>query len=148
MALADGNQNEHERELSMRFAMDLLAKLLDELRRLHDRSGPAIQYSDGYAVYAWHGVIVDWQNANVIDSPETITVSQIEKVRNVEIRRIMVERFGTSRYMNESRAQVVDQDTDPQNGHERILYRRELPNDEPLVMVKVKKFNTRARRLL
>lgn len=43
----------------------------------------------------------------------------------------MLERFGTGRFVSEAGAEVIDHCGD------QILYRREMQNDEPLVMVKV-----------
>ena len=64
-------------------------------------------------------------------SPETITVSEIEVENNAEIRRMMIERYGMERYLVDSGAKEVHQDDFG------ILYRKEIPADESLVMVKV-----------
>jgi hypothetical protein len=99
-----------------------------QLRRLHNADGPALAYADGFAEYAWQGVLVP---KFIIEDPESITVELIEASQNVEIRRIMLERYGSERY-------IKDADIDPIHEDEYgTLYRRELPGDEALVMVKV-----------
>lgn len=102
---------------------------LDEWRRLHCEEDMAIQYPDGWGVYAWKGVRAP---KKVIVAPEILTVRDIDMETNAEIRRIMLERFGWGRYLDESNSKPVHKDKFG------ILYRREMPDDEPLVMVKVK----------
>jgi|AGTN01.1.fsa_nt_gi hypothetical protein len=97
--------------------------------RLHNERGPAIEYAD-WGPYCWHGVVVD---RRIVLEPETLTVKDIETELNLETRRIMLERFGASRFMEESGAVVIDDD--PAFG---TLYRKNLPRDEALQMVKVK----------
>ncbi len=120
------------------FVSDRPTKLsLDERDRPHSLAGPAIEYSDGYAIYAFHGVAVDARKKHIIDEPEKITLTDIDAEVNVELRRVMIDRFGIARYVQESGAQVVDRDYDPTTGHERVLYRRELLLDEPIVLLQV-----------
>ena len=102
---------------------------LDEWRRLHCGDDMAIQYPDGWGVYAWKGVLVP---KKVIVAPEILTVREIDTENNAEIRRVMLERFGWGRYLDESNSKPVHKDKFG------FLYRREIPDDEPLVMVKVK----------
>jgi hypothetical protein len=97
-------------------------------RRLHNASGPALTYSDGFAEFAWEGVIVP---RFVIEEPESITVEKIENSDNAEVRRVMLERYGTAQYIVDANIQPVHSDD------YGTLYRKELPGDEPLVMVKV-----------
>jgi hypothetical protein len=110
---------------------------LDDRERVHADNGPAIEYPDGYSVYAWHGIAISREKAHIVDQPQRITIAEIDEEANVAVRRVMIERFGAARFIKESGAQIVDQDKDPQTGHERILYRRELPADEAIVMVRV-----------
>jgi len=97
--------------------------------RLHREDGPAVEYRDGWGVYSWHGVAVP---ADVILHPESITVVDIEKTTNVEIRRVKTERYGHGRYIEDSGAKKLHED------EFGVLYRKDIPNDEPLVMVRVK----------
>ena len=96
--------------------------------RLHCDDSPALAYPDGWAIYVIHGVRVP---AVVVEAPSSMTVEQINKEPNVEVRRVMIERFGQERYLMESRAKLIHTDEWGK------LYRTELSDDEPLVMVKV-----------
>lgn len=97
---------------------------------LHRMNGPAIDYGKGDKsnVYAVGGVIVD---AYVVDNPEKITVADIEKESNAEVRRVKIDQYGQSRYLQDSGAEVVSEDDFG------TLYRKNLGDDEPLMMVKV-----------
>lgn len=101
---------------------------VDELGRLHKEDGPALKYSDGYSVYSWHGVRVD---KLVIEHPEFITVNMIQNESNAEIRRVMLTKYGEARYLEDAGAKLIHEDEFGK------LYSIEIPNDEPLVMVKV-----------
>jgi len=100
----------------------------DEQGRLHCETGPAIAYRDGWAIHAVHGVVVP---ADIIEDPASVTPSRIESESNAEIRRVMIERYGASRYLLDSGAKVIHRDA------VGILYRKELADDEPIVMVRV-----------
>ena len=96
--------------------------------RLHNTSGPAVVWPDGWGVYAIHGVRVPgW----IIDTPERITVANIENEQNAEVRRVMLERYGVERFLLDSGVEVLQQDD------YGLLYRKELAGDEPLIMVRV-----------
>lgn len=101
----------------------------DDQGRLHHPHGAAIGYPDGWGVWAWHGVRVP---RGVIAQPETLTVQRIRDEANLEIRRVMLERYGQERYLRDADAQRVHAD---QTG---VLWRCELPDDDPLVMVQVR----------
>ena len=96
--------------------------------RLHCENGPALSYPDGFSIYSWHGLTVD---QSIIEHPELITVQQIENEANAEIRRVLIERYGQGRYLVDSGAKEVHRDD------WGVLYIKEIPDDEPLVMVKV-----------
>ena len=102
--------------------------LVDEQNRPHCETGPFCCWRDGSALYAVHGVRVP---AWIIEQPEKITVSIIGREANAEIRRIMVDRYGPSRYLADSGATLVHKDDFG------CLYRKAQADDEPLVMVKV-----------
>ena len=101
---------------------------MDERERIHSASGPAIVFADGWQVHAWHGIRVAKQ---IIEAPATITPAQIDAETNAEIRRVMLTRFGAEMYIRESGAQMVAKDDVGE------LYRKQLVDDEPLVMVRV-----------
>jgi len=101
---------------------------LDDRGRLHCETGAAIRYPDGFSVFAIHGVRVP---EKVAVSPESIMVGEIESEQNAEVRRVMIERYGLERFLVDSGAEEVHRDDFG------VLYRKKLPGDEDLVMVKV-----------
>ena len=101
---------------------------LDQRGRLHDETGPAVSFADGFSLYASHGVAVP---AWVIERPEDITVDGIDAESNAEVRRVLIERFGLERYLEESGAEELDRD---ECG---VLYLKAQQADEPIVAVKV-----------
>jgi hypothetical protein len=101
---------------------------LDSQKRLHCDDGPAVEFPDGYSLFAWNGVLVDGE---LVLHPETMTAERIETEANVELRRVMMEKYGISRYVEDTGAAVIAEDTCG------ILLRKEVPGDEPILMVKV-----------
>jgi hypothetical protein len=91
----------------------------------------------------WRGVPV---NERVAFRPETLTVGEILTGRNAELRRVMLERFGFQRFMEEAGADVIDRDRDA--GGDRQLLRLKLEGDEDLVCVSVSCPSTGRRYLL
>lgn len=80
----------------------------------------------------WRGVAV---NRRIVFEPETLPTAEILAERNAEVRRVMIERVGLERFLSESKAETLHEDTDP--GGARKLYRLPLPGDEDLVCVSV-----------
>jgi hypothetical protein len=101
---------------------------LDDDGSLHAADGPAIAYPDGWEIWAWHGVRVPhW----VIATPERLTVAHIQTQRRNDVRRVMIERYGVERYVQDAGALKVASD------EFGTLWRCPLLGDEPLVMVEV-----------
>jgi hypothetical protein len=100
----------------------------DSLGRLHHGDGPALSYPDGWSLYAWRGMPIPAEVAHALPH---LTVDQIRAEDNAEVRRVMLEHFGYERYLTESGAAQVHRD---ECG---VLWRVDLPGDEPLVMVEV-----------
>jgi hypothetical protein len=101
----------------------------DNENRLHNENGPAVKFrgeNNASNVYAVHGVRV---SKKVID--RDYGVAEIESENNAEVRRVMIDLYGQSKYIVDSGAQVVHTDDFG------TLYRKEIPGDEPLMMVKV-----------
>ena len=101
---------------------------MDDENRPHCEDGPFCQWSDGSALFAVHGVRVPWW---VIERPQLITIERIQNETNAEVRRVMIQKFGTDRFLRESGAKLVHSDS---YGN---LYRQEIRDDEPLMMVEV-----------
>jgi hypothetical protein len=99
-------------------------------RRLHREDGPAIAWAGGRRTYFWRGGLMDsW----LFEYPERVTADMILRTRNSEIRRWMIERFGSERFVRESRARLIAQDRYGK------LWRILLPNPvaPPMLMVEV-----------
>jgi hypothetical protein len=100
----------------------------DNLGRLHHHGGPALSYPDGFGLHAWRGMPIPPEVAAELSS---LTVERIRNESNAEIRRVMLEHFGFDRYLWESGALAIHRDT------YGVLWRVDLPGDEPLLMVEV-----------
>lgn len=96
-------------------------------RRLHCETGPALE-SDAEDLYFWHGVLVP---SFAVIRPDLITATHVQQEENAEVRRVLMERMGFDRFVAESGAQPIATDA------YGTLYRIELPDDEPLVIVRV-----------
>lgn len=76
----------------------------------------------------WAGINVD---RRIAFHPELIEVGEILSERNAERRRVLMDRFGYSRFLQEANAEKLDSDFDP--GGQRQLLRVKLEGDEDLV---------------
>lgn len=101
---------------------------VDERFGLHCVDGPAVEFADGFKIYAFNGVRIP---ANVVERPQSVKLEEIDKEANVEVRRIMIQRYGLSRYLEDSGAVQIDADDCG------VLYKKALAHDEPIVVVKV-----------
>ena len=101
---------------------------IDDQNRPHNDTGPSHRWRDGWSLYHVHGVRVP---ADVVESPHLITVERITNEGNAEVRRVMIDRYGAARYLLDSGAKVIARDD------YGVLYRQEVPQDEPIVMVRV-----------
>lgn len=111
------------------FVCDNVRKVsVDDRGRAHSDTAPAIEFPDGYKLFAWHGTIVE---QDIIEHPESITIKRIDSERNAEVRRVLIERYSAEKYIMDSDAYLRDAD------YCGNLYSKALPGDEPLVMVEV-----------
>jgi hypothetical protein len=100
----------------------------DERHRLHNDSGPAVSFADGWKEYYVHGVHVPpW----IIEQPETLTAAKIDSETNAEVRRVMIDRYTPERYLRDGNAQLVNEDAFGR------LWRKPVKNDEPILMVEL-----------
>ncbi len=115
----------------------------DGQNRPHCEDGPCCRWKDGTAIYAIHGVRVPkW----VVERPDLIDVADIEKEKNVEVRRLMIERYkgGVRAYLQNSGAEAIHTSSGLAThggrswSRERVLWKKERLGDTPLVMVQVK----------
>ncbi|WP_102128051.1 DUF6745 domain-containing protein [Deinococcus planocerae] len=81
----------------------------------------------------WRGVPVD---ARVAFRPDTIAGREVLLTRNVQRRRVLLDRIGVERFLAEVGGLILDRDRDA--GGERQLVRVPFDDDEPLVAVLVR----------
>jgi hypothetical protein len=72
---------------------------------LHNDSGMAIQWHDGYGLWMIDGYQVP---EALVMHPELQTLDDINAEKNAEIKRIRINKFGWSRYLSESNAILLD----------------------------------------
>ncbi len=96
--------------------------------RLHCETGPAIQWPGGASFWFWQGVHV---NERIVMKPETLSVDEVLGERNLEVRRVMIERIGLERLMREERAERLE------STEQGTLYRLPLQGEEPIIIVSV-----------
>jgi hypothetical protein len=96
--------------------------------RLHSNRGPALLYPDSWGLYAWNGLPVP---PRFISFTRNMNSHDIVQEQNVELRRMMLEAYGMEAFMLSSGARKVQQDDCGE------LWKQEMPEDEPLVMVRV-----------
>lgn len=132
---------------------ELIALEWPELRvennRLHSMTGPAVAWPNGrWKLYYVHGIeVADY----VIEEPARIKVDEIEKEANAEKRRILIDRYGTARYIQDSKAELIDEVPEipirdgiytenhsvPVGLYAGKLYSKRVQGDEDIVMVRV-----------
>lgn len=76
--------------------------------RLHRTDGPALRWSDGWALYFLHGVQV---SPDVILHPARISVADICAEPDIERRRIMIDRLGADRFIDGTGAEERHSDS-------------------------------------
>ncbi len=76
----------------------------------------------------WRGVAI---HHRIAFAPESISAKEVLAEKNAEIRRVMIERMGTEKFMAQANPKVIDRDTD--TGGDRELLRLPLQNDEDFV---------------
>ena len=118
----------------------------DTAGRLHRTDGPALAWSDGYAVWAIHGVRIEPKG--VLATADDLCVrmtsgrlvaKEIAEHANAEVRRVLVDLYNagdTGRYLRDLGAEVVHEDTDAL-GLPRRLLRIRQQGDEPIVAIEV-----------
>ena len=102
----------------------------DGENRLHCENGPAVEYADGYAVYAWRGLRIPggW----ITDAPPP--AAEIMRLENTEQRRIACEMRGWHNILPELGAKLIDSHPNPQVGE---LWEANLPDNGPERFLKV-----------
>jgi len=102
--------------------------------RLHNPTGPAIAFRDGWSMWAINGVIATEQ---IVMAPETLTMADVWAETNAEVRRVMCEQIGWDRFIQMAGLTAVHEEPDPANpGHTLQLF--DLPEkvyEQPVRLV-------------
>ena len=112
----------------------------DTQGRLHSLTKSAIRYRDGWELFYIHGVHLNESQKYIVTNPELITVTGIESETNTEVRRVMMERYGYERYMQDCNAVIVDSipEDHPIIGLRTArLLRKDIMDDEPIIYIDV-----------
>jgi hypothetical protein len=80
---------------------------LDAEGRPHSETGPAVTWTDGTQICAWHG---DPIPADLLDRGMPLTAAYISREFDPVRRRVLIERFGLGRYLLEAGAQEIHRD--------------------------------------
>lgn len=80
----------------------------------------------------WHSVRI---NERIAFRPEEIQADEVLKERNAERRRVLLERMGHERFVEQVQPEVLNADSDP--GGARRLLRISMGDDEPLYLLAV-----------
>ena len=97
----------------------------ERLSALSSTTDAAIEWRSGLKMYFIRGIPVAKE---VIEGG--LTLEMIKKEENSEVRRVMIEKFGASKYLLEMGATRLHQDI------RGTLFRAEIPDDEALVMIR------------
>lgn len=81
---------------------------IDDQNRPHTDDGPFCKWIDGSMIYSHHGVRCP---GRIIEYPDCISLEMIDKEQNAEIRRVMIDKYGPGKYLQDSGATLVDIDT-------------------------------------
>jgi len=93
---------------------------------LHQVDDVAYRTEDSWSFYALHGIHVPAYIAR-----GDFTTQQIDSMRNVELRRAMIDRYGVAKYFTETGAKLIAEDRYGK------LYRKTQRNDEDIVLLEV-----------
>jgi hypothetical protein len=110
----------------------------DEQNRPHCDDGPSHRWRDGWSLWFIHGVAVTEQ---IVMRPDTLTIAQIDGETNAEVRRVMIQRYGIARYVQESGAEVVHELPDNyflKGLQGARLLRKPRPGDSDLIVCQVR----------
>ena len=95
----------------------------------HCEDGPAIEYPDGFSIYAWHGLRFPKKWITQTPSP-----SEALNWPNLEQRRVACELVGWENIIDKLNGRVIDKDTNPEIGE---LVRVNLPDSSPEKFLRV-----------
>lgn len=85
---------------------------VDGQGRLHNTTGPAIQYRDGWGVWAIRGVRVP---RYVVEEPHEITIAKLLSESNEEVRSVMLDRMDPDLLVADGGLEYISEHPDPCN---------------------------------
>ncbi|WP_207485664.1 DUF6745 domain-containing protein [Arenibaculum pallidiluteum] len=120
------------------FAFDEIAIILappveahiDARGRFHNTQGPALRWADGSELFAFEGRTP--ADPRICLEPDRLSPARIQMEPDVDLRRLLLERYGPARLMRNGRGRMVAADGTGE------LWRLDAFDGEPLVMVKVR----------
>jgi len=74
---------------------------------LHAWDEPAVQWPDGPSYWYWHNIRI-WRE--LADHPSRLTARYIARTRNMERRRVLLDRLGYERFLQTADAELIQQD--------------------------------------
>ena len=77
---------------------------------LHNASGPAVFYKDGYSMWMLNGIRME--EKHVMTPSEKLDVQEIIKETNVDVRRELIRKIGIERFVLKAGAKVLDKKGD------------------------------------
>lgn len=83
---------------------------VDDDLRLHCSDGPAVEYKSGWKIYAHHGILIP---ETIIENPTGITIEQIIKEDDPAVRKMLRDKYGASKFLDDSKAKIIDIDSIP-----------------------------------
>jgi len=86
---------------------------LDNRGVIHNETGPAIHYADGFSVYAWHGTRIP---QHWIEGRATLDPAEVIRAENVEQRAAGAAIIGWPRMVSVLKRKIVDGDPDSDIG--------------------------------
>lgn len=142
MAKATKKQIYETKDGYMPMFAECLATHPNDPNMFHNENGPTCRLyavtKDGTPIkddfldlYHIRGIEVD---KRIVLNPETITVEEIDREANQEIKAVLLERMGITKYISNSKnLEILHTDKD-EHGLERMLIRKELAGYEDPVM--------------
>ena len=90
---------------------------------LSNEEGPSVSWGDRTALWTIDGIPVDEQ---IVMCPETQTIEQINQEGNADVQSIRIQRFGWTRYIDQTDSKLVDFNDNDIEGTKEALYQTKL----------------------
>ena len=103
---------------------------IDTNRDLHCENGPAVQYRDGWTIWAIEGHVFD---EKVVMRPHEQTLAEINGEENADMKAIRIKRYNWDRYIKDSGMRCIDQRHNDIEGMKEALFR--VSDDECRLVV-------------